>query len=767
MISPPRAKCSFCVNTSNACVSADDPAKLACYKLNVAAFSPSSRYMKLANKTSAPPLLFFILVLLSPALAQDIQVAGRVRDAGSGAAIANVNIVVAGTSWGTTTDAQGKFRFSGSFSPQDTLVFSHIGYQPLRLLIAALSEKAAVLLEPKPVALQDVEIQAAKDSPMAREIPATMSTVLVEPVVSHAAIDLGDFIQRDAGVKIDETSAGQKFVSIRGSNSDEVLVIYDGIRLNSANTNTFDLAQIDLANLEKVELIKGSNTVLFGEGAFGGVINIVPRKLSDYHVSAAHRTGTYDTRELTIDLHKQIGKLAGAYTFSHRDVERRFDDSRLSLVNQSDFHTLWGSYGWQENKIEARYLRYNSSFSDPLLQTNTDDQNDVISLNYEGALWLVKGLKLSAIRKNLQEARRAAARGGSADADDRSTTLRAEKHNRWNGVHLTLGYEHRRSHFDAGATALKRLQDSFTGILKNRLDLGRPSFRYLDWDLSGRLDWFSTRRNFQTIDLPSPIAKKTGRDFYLNYKLGLNGTGRVRAWQYKIFVLHGANVKLPTLQQLFYLDAQPPSTELEPPALYVERNIGSELGINLEREWLSAPTFLRLQKLELEFATFRNSYLDKITEIIQRATLPKPFNTALAWTSGLESRFSLEMFKGLIAWDGAFLLLDISDPRVFRFKPEKKITTDLWLRSKGFSGNSHFFLEGRQTALTLELGEVSASALPARWDVDLSLEKTLSLKGVEGFCNLALRNLRNSGRSELSGFFLQDRRWYISFGARL
>ena len=739
--------------------------------------------MSFKNQTSPPLLLFLVVLLHVPAFAQETRITGKMKDANSGAVIANVNIVVTGTAWGTTSDAQGQFQFSGNFSPQDTLIFSHIGYQTLRLVAATVSAKKTVLLEPRPVLLRDVEIQATKDSPMAKEIPATISTIIVEPVVAQAATDLGDFIRRDASVKIDETSAGQKFVSIRGSNADEVLVVYDGIRLNSAGTNTFDLAQIDLANLEKVEIIKGSNTVLFGEGAFGGVVNIVPRKIAEYHVNASQRVGTYHARELALNLHRQAGKLAGAYSFSYHDTERQFNQSHLS--NQSDFHTLWGGYSWNKNKLEARYLRHHSNFADPLLLAQTDGLNNVAVVNYEGALGYLQNLKFSAIWKNLNEniSRRSenVETKEMENAEDRAIFWRIEKQNKWHDVHLTLTYEHSSNRFRDKlrltssnllapsldrAIEARRKQSSFLGILKNRLDLEKPSFRYIDWDLSFRLDWVSTDRQVTFFDPPDQITASSGKRAYLNYKIGVHATGQFRDWRYKAYAINGANIKLPSLQQLFYFDVQPEIANRKP--LDAEQNIGTEAGFDIERNLPSLPTSLRLKKIKANFAVFRNGYLDKITEISSKGFFARPFNTNLARTTGLEAHGALELFNGTIGWESAFLSLFISDPRVFKFKPKQKVTTDIWVRRGKTMVNGHFFYEGKQHALILEQAQpIIDTTLPARWDIDLSLQRALMVKGIDGFLNLSVRNLRNSGRSELSGFFLQDRRWYVSLGAQL
>jgi hypothetical protein len=314
---------------------------------------------------------------------------------------------------------------------------------------------------------------------------------------------------------------------------------------------------------------------------------------------------------------------------------------------------------------------------------------------------------------------------------------------------------------------MQRDQDGFFGILKSRFDLERPQARFLDWDLSFRIDWIQTRRNTVQVDLPDAIAIAGARKPHLTYKVGLNGVGQIKGMQYKAFVINGANVKLPTLQQLFYFDLQPRSGNDDAPQLNVEQNIGTEAGLHLEKTLPGLPTFLKIGKVQFTVAAFRNSYLQKITELNPKGTSPIPFNTALAKTTGLEAGVSLNMFDGLLDWQSALLLLKISDPRIFKFKPERKVTSDFWLRAGQTALQCHLFYEGTQTALILSEGRSSVETLPPRWDIDFSIQRTITIKRVSGFLNFAVRNVRNGGRSELSGFFLQDRRWYASIGAKL
>jgi len=67
-------------------------------------------------------------------------------------------------------------------------------------------------------------------------------------------------------------------VRIRGSNADQVLVLIDGAIMNSATLGSFDFANLTTDNIERIEVLRGAQSMLWGADAMGGVINITTKK---------------------------------------------------------------------------------------------------------------------------------------------------------------------------------------------------------------------------------------------------------------------------------------------------------------------------------------------------------------------------------------------------------------------------------------------------------------------------------------------------------
>ena len=89
-------------------------------------------------------------------------------------------------------------------------------------------------------------------------------------------------------------------ISVRGSGANQVVVLVDGVRLNPAAGGAVDLSTIPAALIERIEVIRGGDSAIFGEGALGGVVNIVTRKPDGRpHAAFGLTNGSFGTWRVT------------------------------------------------------------------------------------------------------------------------------------------------------------------------------------------------------------------------------------------------------------------------------------------------------------------------------------------------------------------------------------------------------------------------------------------------------------------------------------
>jgi vitamin B12 transporter len=113
--------------------------------------------------------------------------------------------------------------------------------------------------------------------------------------------DFTRVLERFPGVNVVRTGplGGQTSLFVRGANSDQVLVLLDGVRLvdYASPGGGYDFGNLLSGNIERVDLLRGSNSVIWGSQAIGGVLSVTTREVDGAEVAGEY--GAYDTARLT------------------------------------------------------------------------------------------------------------------------------------------------------------------------------------------------------------------------------------------------------------------------------------------------------------------------------------------------------------------------------------------------------------------------------------------------------------------------------------
>ena len=127
----------------------------------------------------------------------------------------------------------------------------------------------------EPVKADDVYVTATRVEKELQDVPMSVSVMTSEDIKRSPARTIGELLQDVPGVEI-RNSGGQGFkrISIRGENPNRVLILIDGQKLVENKSMDGTPLLIDPSNVERVEVIKGPASVLYGSEAIGGVVNI-------------------------------------------------------------------------------------------------------------------------------------------------------------------------------------------------------------------------------------------------------------------------------------------------------------------------------------------------------------------------------------------------------------------------------------------------------------------------------------------------------------
>ncbi|HSC83198.1 MAG TPA: TonB-dependent receptor [Pseudomonas sp.] len=196
--------------------------------------------------------------------------------------------------------------------------------------------------------------------------PASIAVIKRQQIEASAAANLVDLLRSQAGLQIRDTTGdgNRAAVSLRGFGENAInntLVLVDGRRLNQPALAGPDLNSVPLANIERIEIIRGAGTVLYGDQAVGGVINIVTRSPKSNEAYVESSLGSHDLEAYRGYVSQQLGAGFSAYASgetrnsdNYRDHNNSsYDDAFLRLRHDHDGG--WALYEYQTIDDELLY----------------------------------------------------------------------------------------------------------------------------------------------------------------------------------------------------------------------------------------------------------------------------------------------------------------------------------------------------------------------------------------------------------------------------
>jgi len=238
------------------------------------------------------------MLFWNAAQAQNGELRGRVTDE-SGQPLPGANILVKGTVLGAAADGDGHFVIKGIHTGNFLLVVSMIGYNKINYPVevqAGVSKVVQITLREAPIQTGEVVITAGKHAQSLEEVPVSMIVVSHTEIESRPINELDDVLRYIPGVNVTESQ-----VNIRGSSGyshglgSRVLLLLDGVPLLAGDAGEIKFDALPLSMVERVEVVKGAGSALYGSSALGGVINIITKGVSMDFARVRTHCGLYDS----------------------------------------------------------------------------------------------------------------------------------------------------------------------------------------------------------------------------------------------------------------------------------------------------------------------------------------------------------------------------------------------------------------------------------------------------------------------------------------
>jgi iron complex outermembrane receptor protein len=272
------------------------------------------------------------------------------------------------------------------------------------------SQKATdeATVDPSHFELDEIVVTAAKIAEPVKRTPRNVTVITADDIAESPSNNIVDLLGQEVGINVRSIQGNDKFatIDIRGMGataSSNVVVLVDGIRLNSPDLSGPELSSISLSQIERIEVVRGSGGVLYGDGAVGGVVNIVTKKGTlGTQVDASASYGSYETIDIWASVrggYKDLSySLNGAFYdtggYRYNGFFKRGDIGGTVAYSLGDYLTfnLAGSHHQDEyglpgpvsiDDVDSESERVKTNFPDDEGETQTNRLNLGVEIETE------------------------------------------------------------------------------------------------------------------------------------------------------------------------------------------------------------------------------------------------------------------------------------------------------------------------------------------------------------------------------------------------
>jgi hemoglobin/transferrin/lactoferrin receptor protein len=234
--------------------------------------------------------LAFILFIAISASAQQLNLSGTISNASSGDNLSGAHITVYKLPEyeilnQAISASDGSYNIAVAVNSEISFHISHIGFSSFekKMKFSADSELIQNFqLMPLPVPFGEVTVSTLRRERILRNVSMPVAIMSSSKIEKIPAITMSDAISQEAGVSLVRDGIWATSLNIRGLGENRIITLIDGNRVETSTDIAAGLSMIDLNDIDRIEVIKGAASSLYGTGALGGVVNIIT-KSADYN----------------------------------------------------------------------------------------------------------------------------------------------------------------------------------------------------------------------------------------------------------------------------------------------------------------------------------------------------------------------------------------------------------------------------------------------------------------------------------------------------
>lgn len=265
----------------------------------------------------------------------DAHLTGHVLDETTGEHLPYVNVQLKGTNIGTVTDETGHYLLKDLPVGRQIIVFSYVGYETLELPINIVEDKTVELkatLREVSQQLNSVVVTANRYATKRQET-ATIVNVLSPQLFETTAVScVADALCFQPGLRVENTcsNCGKTDLRINGLQGQYTQILMDSRPVFSSMASVYGLEQVPAAMIDRIEVMRGGGSAVYGANAIAGVVNIITKEpvrnfVNISNISNINEHAGYDINTSLNGSVMSDSRKIGAYLFASHRTRSAYD----------------------------------------------------------------------------------------------------------------------------------------------------------------------------------------------------------------------------------------------------------------------------------------------------------------------------------------------------------------------------------------------------------------------------------------------------------
>lgn len=688
-------------------------------------------------------------------------ITGLVIDATTGETLAGASVIIQDSKLGAYSDKSGKFTIQAVPVGTYRLRADMIGYESqLKNEVRVQNGQKTHIsfaLKQMPIKIKEITITATRLPSDITKVTPFVSTISQEELRTSSAVNLAQLLTKLTSLNVTSYGGPGKLstASIRGSSYQQVLVLIDGQRVNNAQNGGVNFDDFSKDAIEKVEVVRGGYSAIYGADAIGGVINIVTKQPESTFLRGWSKTGSYGFLSggaeggLNIDKVSAFFSLSNGKSKDNFAFKDSFGQTKIRVNSAFQRNDLFAKVQWQASKdmkLRISGQRYSSDNGDPgpigqyTPNSNIKDNLFVVRTDMEKRVSDRFQYRLNLYGQRSEQHYYNPDGFVPVDAIHRVAS---------GGVELRgdLRYWKSSSFLWGASYGFDRLNST---VLSER-NRGIGSF-FLQGELvcrgSGNLPIIESITLFPALrfdrysDFGGALSPRIGTSLVLQ---------DIESISFKANLAR--SYRAPTLNDLYWPED---NYSLGNPNLRPERGVSFDIGLSYsQNNWMNALGSM---------AYFHNRLKDEIAWYPGRNGKWSPINLSESETKGLETELNLSTLSGLLNLKANYTFLKAQDnlKRQLMYRPLHSLNYTLWTEK----GPARLSFEGKHVSRRFYTRENTAWLDGyALYNVCLSLSREIARSKAQ--IALSIENLADIRYQLMKDYPLPGRQWNLKLDFEL